>query len=113
MKCICILFPSQSLVRTCVDSPDGEAYESCLSDSSMKMCAVETTHSIEEAAMVLSTLHRRLAMVLHQPCTDGSQWCYINSAQTALKMLNVGIIARKLSTTTEHDILLLHVGQST
>ena len=68
----------------------------------MKVCAVETTHSIEEAAMVL-----------HQPCTDGSQWCYINPAQTALKMLNVGIIAGKLSTTTEHDILLLHVGQST
>ena len=52
----------------------------------MKVCAVETTHSIEEAAMVL-----------HQPCTDGSQWCYINPAQTALKMLNVGIIAGKLT----------------
>ena len=55
----------------------------------MKVCDVETTHSIEEAAMVL-----------YQPCIDGSQWCYINPAQMALKMLNVGIIAGKLTMDT-------------
>ena len=47
-------------------SPDGDAYDSCLSDSSMKVCDVETTHSIEEAALAL-----------HQICINDSQdaWC--------------------------------------
>ncbi len=48
------------------DSPDGDAYESSPSDSSMKMCDVETAHPIEETEMKLQ-----------QICIDGSQnaWC--------------------------------------
>ena len=48
------------------DSSDGDAYESSPSDSSMKMCDVETAHPIEETALTLQ-----------QICIDGSQdaWC--------------------------------------
>ena len=55
----------------------------------MKVCAVETTHSIEEAAMVL-----------HQPCTAGSQdaeyrqHCReVDSGHTGV-LLNVGQVVQ-------------------
>ena len=55
------------------DSPDGDVYDSCLSDSPMKV-------------YVMSKQLIR---------SKRPQWCYINPAYTALKMLNVDIIAGK------------------
>ena len=40
----------------CLDSPDGDAYDSSPSDSSMNTCDVETAHPIVETAMELQQI---------------------------------------------------------
>ena len=61
------------------DSPDGDAYDSCLSDSPMKVCVMS----------------KQLIR------SKRPQWCYLNPAQAALKMLNIGNIAGKLTVDTQ------------
>ena len=60
------------------DSPDGDVYDSCLSDSPMKVCV----------------MWKQLIR------SKRPQWCYINPAQAAFKMLNIGNIAGKLTMDT-------------
>ena len=61
------------------DSPDGDVYDSCLSDSPMRVCVMS----------------KQLIR------SKRPQWCYINPAQAALKMLNIGNIAGKLTVDTQ------------